>query len=257
MITIDIGNTKTAIGYFQGETLKNTWKVSTIRHRLKDDYLVLLNQLIPHLSNQVTPEPLVVSSVIPSATNELLKLGSKFDITTINTNTHRSFDIVIENPETVGSDRIADAEAAIHHYGVPLIIIDAGTATTITVINSQKHFIGGMICPGLGISAEALFKSAAALSQIKIEPPKNIIGNSTERAIQSGVCNGHRLMIEGLITEIQAALPFEKQWKIVMTGGTSDFLSPFLPRHYVTDPSLTLKGLWLLGQLEKKGRSIG
>lgn len=252
MIAIDVGNTKTCAGYFEGDALADSMKISTVRHRLRDDYLLLLRQMFPRTLHQSARSPLIVSSVVPSATRELQKLSDVFEVHIISHSTPRSFEVAIETPHTIGPDRIADSEAAIHEYGVPVIIVDAGTATTITAIDSNRRFIGGVICPGLGISSEALFKSAAALSQIKIETPPRITGNSTEKALQSGICYGHSLMIQGLVNGIKSEHPSEGAWKTVVTGGTADLLSSSLPEDYVRDPSLTLKGLRRLA-----GRILG
>lgn len=245
MICLDIGNTKTAIGYFKDGALERSWKISTVRHRLKDDYLLLLQQLVPQAFTNET-FPMIVSSVVPSATKELAKIKTPVSVHFVDYRTPKSFEVALELPNTLGPDRIADTEAAVHAFGAPVIIVDAGTATTVSAINAKKQFVGGAICPGLGISTEALFKSAAALSQISIQPTTFVIGNSTEKALQSGLCFGHAFMIIGLVDAMKRELGTDSSCPVVITGGSADFLSSALPSTYHLDANLTLKGLQLL-----------
>ena len=247
MIAIDVGNTKTSIGLFDGARLAGSWRIATSRHRLKDEYLMILRQLLPK-DAQAPSTRMVVASVVPTASRELAKLSDSFDLRMVTHETPKSFEVAIRHPQTLGADRIADSEAAMRLYGTPSIVVTAGTATTVGAIDSRARFVGGSIAPGLGISTEALFRAAAALSQIKIEIPSSVIGTDTETAIQSGIALGHSYMIQGLVEGFKRALPNEKDWKVIVTGGAMDVLAPSLPKDYVFDPNLTLQGLRLLGE---------
>lgn len=246
MIAIDVGNTKTAIGLFEGETLQRFFRIATSRHRLKDEYLMVLRQLLPAAA--IPGARLVVASVVPTATREIAKLAGDFDLVLVGHATPKSFEIGIENPQTLGADRIADSEAATRLYGAPSIVVAAGTATTVGAIDSRARFLGGSISPGLGIATDALFKAAAALGQVKIEVPASVVGHNTETAIQSGTALGHAYMIQGLVEGFKRAIPAEKDWKVIVTGGAMDAMAGAFPKDYVLDPYLTLKGLRLLGE---------
>ncbi len=246
MIALDIGNTKTAVGFFHEATLTKTWRIATNRHRLADDYYLILEQFLSSIGESLkNPKKMIVSSVIPSATDEIRKLNDRMDLHIVTAKTPKSYEIAISEPHTLGSDRIADLEAAVQKYEVPVIVVDTGTATTVSVVNRNKHFLGGTISPGVGISTEALYSFAASLSQITLSVPENAIGSTTAQAIRSGVCFGHCALIEGLVKKITHELQ-EELIQTVVTGGAIDLLAPCLHPDFKVNPNLTLEGLHFL-----------
>ncbi|HMQ10756.1 MAG TPA: type III pantothenate kinase [Oligoflexia bacterium] len=247
MLLIDVGNTKTALAWADQGKILYSWKIATHAHRLKDEYIVFINQVfkeknLPSINDET---PVVLCSVVPKVSSELTKLSKRVFV--LHSAIEVSFKIKVESPHTIGADRLADLEAALQHYETPLIVIDFGTATTLSVVNEKKEFIGGLICPGFGISAEALFEKAAALSSIHYNKSDSIVGFNTQTALSNGVCMGHASMVEALVQKICA----EKQWtktQVIATGGALDSIGQYLPNNFIAHEHLALHGLLKLGE---------
>ena len=245
MLTIDVGNTKTFCGFFQGDEFIASWKFATVRNRLKDEYVTHLRSSLESIGIDFHQDfPVVLSSVVPSVRSELAKVSNNIHF--VSSQSPLSFQIDIESPESLGADLIADAEAAIHFYGSPIVIVDMGTATTVCYIDENKSFHGGIICPGLGISAQALYDAAAALHEIPLEAQDHIIGNNTQKAIQTGLCHGHASMVEGLVEKVQKEA--KTNCKVVLTGGALEILDKLFPDSWQRDQQLNLRGLQLIGK---------
>jgi len=255
MIVVDIGNTKTMLGFVRNGRIEKTWKMATHKNMLADEYVSHFNNFLSQIKTSWEGNPICVASVVPHIT-EQLRVHSKDrdDIHIVNFESSIDFFIKLPTPQTLGSDLIAAGQGAIQKYQVPLIIVDAGTATTITVINRNNEFIGGAICPGMGISSHALFTQASALSAIQLKLPEDPIGDKTNDAILSGVCLGHASMIEKMIER------FEKQINdtctVLVTGGAIETLLHALPKHYKYEPTLTLEGLIsIYNKVQKRGKA--
>ena len=152
--------------------------------------------------------------------------------------------INIDNPGTLGADRVAYAVAAVHHYPVPLITIDMGTATTVGVVDENKTFIGGMIVPGVMVSLNALAGGTAQLPHISLDPPKHAIGRNTVECMQNGIIFHNAAGVDGMIERIEQQLG--KKCTVVMTGGLSTVIAPHCKHELILDPELLLKGLVIL-----------
>ncbi|MCI5072502.1 type III pantothenate kinase [bacterium] len=247
MLLIDVGNTKTALAWAERGKIVHSWKIATQAHRLKDEYVVFINQVFKEKALPALTEttPVVLCSVVPKVTAELKKISEAVFV--LHSGIETSFKVNVESPHTIGADRLADLEAALQHYHAPLIVVDFGTATTLSVVNENKEFIGGLICPGFGISAEALFEKAAALSSIHYSKSESVIGFNTQTALSNGVCMGHASMVEALVQKICT----ERKWnnaQVVATGGALDSINQYLPKHFIPHEHLALHGLLSLGQ---------
>ncbi len=256
MLAVDIGNTKTALGFFREGVLTRKWKVATDPRLTPDQLRMLLADLLGTLGESLAHmEGLIFSSVVPRLTKTWEALGQDTDLHVVSSKTPASFEIALPEPSTLGADRIADAEAAVRLFGAPVIIVDAGTAVTWSVINSHKRFIGGAIAPGIGISIKALFAAAARLNPIDIRQPEQVIGDSTEKAIGSGVHHGYAAMLMGLLRKMETELN-EGKPAMVATGGSAKHLAPYLSPDVRIEEDLTLRGLAFLHENVRSGRKF-
>lgn len=234
LVAIDIGNSKTRIGLFQEGELVKSVEIPTDPFQ---DTGFLLQAYQQHLDENIHDIPIFAASVVSEITEKI-----QDDVTLINDKSPLDFSIDRVDPQTLGPDIIAASQAVVKLYHVPAIIIDAGTATTITYINDKKIFLGGVICPGLGISAQALFNKASALDPVAFKAPPSVIANTTETAIQAGLMFGHTGMIESIASRIQKEEGLQST-SVICTGGAMQGLLDILPTSYMYDPELVLKGV--------------
>jgi type III pantothenate kinase len=250
MIVVDIGNTKTMLGFVQDGEIVKTWKMATHKDLSNDEYISMFNRCLLEMKTTWDRTPVCISCVIPSITSALSKdISNQHHF--ISHQSPIDYKIQITKPQNLGSDMVAAAQGALTKHPAPLIIVDAGTATTISVLNRNKEFIGYAICPGMGISSEALFSSASALSSIPLELPLQVMGKETSEAMLSGICIGHASMIEKMIERIENDLG--EKTTVLLTGGAIETLIPILPKHYIFEPTLTLTGLISIYQNTEKG----
>jgi type III pantothenate kinase len=253
-VAVDIGNTKTAVGFFRDGKLVRKWKVATDARQTPDQIRMLLAELFTGIGeNPARLEGMILASVVPRLTRAWEGLRPDVDLHVVSSRTPASFEIKLLNPDELGPDRIADAEAAVRKFGAPVIIADAGTALTLNVVNSKKQFLGGAIAPGIGISLKALFASAARITPVEIRPPERAIGNSTDRALASGVHYGFASMLTGLLERMERELN-EGKPAFVATGGSIKHLAPYLRADIHVEEDLTLHGLAFLHENLKSGR---
>lgn len=242
MIVVDVGNTKTLLGFVQHGQIQKTWKMATHKNMLADEYIAHFNNFLSQIQTSWEKNPVCIASVVPHITEQLKTYNkTRNDIHFVNHESAIDFSIELPTPQTLGADLIAAAQGAIQKHKAPLIIVDAGTATTITVVNQKTQFIGGAICPGVGISSQALFTQASALSPIQLHLPEQPIGNKTNDAILSGICLGHASMIQKMVERFEAQLKYT--CTVLLTGGAIEMLLPALPENYIFEPTLTLEGL--------------
>lgn len=242
MIVVDIGNTKTMLGFVRNGRIEKTWKMATHKNMLADEYIAHFNNFLSQIQTSWEKNPVCVASVVPHITEQLIAHNkNRTDVHFVNHESPIDFSIHLPTPQTLGPDLIAAAQGALQKYKSPMIIVDAGTATTITVVNRNKEFIGGAISPGLGISSQALFTQASALSPIQLKLPSSSIGNKTNDAILSGICLGHASMIEKMIERFETEL--KDTCTVLVTGGAMETLLPALPKRFIFEPTLTLEGL--------------
>ncbi|MCS6839675.1 MAG: type III pantothenate kinase [Roseiflexus sp.] len=254
LLTIDIGNTNIKIGVYQGERLTAHWRVTTERHRLADEYLVLLHNLFDLGGIDARDiDGCAISCVVPPLTGEFRTLCNKYfrvEPLMVNSNTPTGLQYKVDSPAELGADRIANSLAAFRRYGGPVIVLAFGTATTFDVITAAGEYIGGAIAPGIGISADALFRLAAKLYQVELVRPPKVIGKNTIHHMQSGVILGYAGLVEGLVRRIQAELG--TSCPVIATGGLAELIAAETEAITTVEPYLTLEGLRLIYEMNRQ-----
>jgi len=248
LLTIDVGNTNTVLGVFDGAALRAHWRLTTRREQTADEYGILLRNLFAGSGLEPRAvDAVALASVVPPLTPVLVELSREYlgrEPLVIGPGVKTGMPILYEPPGDVGADRIVNGVAAFAAYGGPVIVVDFGTATTFDVITRKGEYAGGVICPGIGISADALFQRAARLPRVDVRHPGKVVGRSTVGSMQSGLYFGYAAMCEGLIAKIRAELG--EPARVVATGGLAGTLASEIPSIEAVDPVLTLTGLRLI-----------
>jgi type III pantothenate kinase len=248
LLTIDAGNTNTVFGVHDGPELRVHWRLTTRREQTADEYGVLVRNLFA--GSNVDPaqiQGVALASVVPPLTPVLIELSRDYlgqEPLVVEPGVKTGLPILYEPPSDVGADRIVNGVAALARYGAPVVVVDFGTATTFDVITAKGEYAGGVICPGVGISADALFQRAARLPRVDVRNPGRVIGRSTVASIQSGLYFGYAALVEGIIARIRAELG--ENVRVVATGGLASTLAADVPSIEEVDPVLTLTGLRLI-----------
>lgn len=248
LLTIDAGNTNTVLGVHDGDKLVAHWRLTTRREQTADEYGILVRNLFQ--ASELQPDRVggvALASVVPPLTPVLVALSREYlghDPLVVEPGVRTGMPILYEPPGDVGADRIVNGVAALAAWGGPVIVVDFGTATTFDVVTKKGEYVGGVICPGIGISADALFQRAARLPRVDVRDPGRVIGRSTVASIQAGLYFGYAAMCEGILARIRAELGEEAP--AVGTGGLAEALAPEIPSLQAVDPWLTLTGLRLI-----------
>jgi type III pantothenate kinase len=256
ILVIDVGNTNTVLGLYQGETLRALWRLATSREQTADEYGILTHNLFA-LENLSAAEVsgIMIASVVPTLNSVLAEMARKYfkmDALFLEPGTRTGMAILVDNPQEVGADRIADAVAAFEKYGGPCIVMDFGTAITFDAISTKGEYLGGVIMPGIGIAAEALFQRTAKLPHVEFREPDRVIGTNTISHIQSGLYYGALDAVDGMLGRLSAVLG--KQTKIIATGGQAPLIAGASKYKPVIDGSLTLDGLRIIYYRNQTGR---
>ena len=254
ILAIDIGNSNIVIGCIENGAIQNETRIATDLVKTSDQYCFDLKNM---LSLSDVPdsrlEDVIISSVVPPVLNSMrtavLKLTGKKPFV-VGPGIKTGLNILLDNPQQVGSDLIVAAVAALREYKPPLILIDMGTATTISVINKDRAYLGGCICPGVRISAEALSSRAALLPGINLDQPRRAIGKNTIDCMRSGIMLGTACMLDGMIERMERELG--ERATVVATGGIARFVLPMCRREIAYDRNLLLKGLAVLYEMNRK-----
>ena len=255
ILAVDIGNSTVVMGLINNSELiasrKTVTDISELEVNYKEEIKTLLKS---HSISESKIEGAIISSVVPLLTDILKEAVSdifKLEPITVNSESITGIEIITDNPSQLGSDRIADATAGINEYGAPLVIIDMGTATTVSVINPQNQFLGGLILPGVRTSLNSLINNTSQLPRIKLgTPSERIIGTSTVSSIENGIVYGTAAQIDGLIQRISDELDFDP--KIIATGGNAGAVIPYCKPKIIYDKNLLLKGLYIIYKNEKE-----
>jgi type III pantothenate kinase len=248
LLAIDTGNTHTVLGLFDGDRLAADWRLATRKDTTADELGALLRALFA--ARGLDPQAIdgvIVSSVVPDWNGVLDATARRTfarEALFVAPGIKTGLPILYENPHEVGADRIVNAVAAVQRFGAPVIVLDFGTATTFDVVSAKGEYLGGVIAPGLGISAEALFQRAARLARVDIRRPARVIGRTTEESVQSGLFHGYVALVEGVVKRLRAELAVEAP--VVGTGGLAPIFQAELGFLAAVDPHLTLTGLRLL-----------
>jgi len=254
LLVLDVGNTNTVIGVFDGDMLIDHWRVGTYHDRTADEYGVLFKDLLGFGNLSCDDlDGISVSCVVPPLLPALLEAGGKFfgvEALVVSPGIKTGMPIHVDNPREVGADRIVNAVAAFETLKTAVIVVDFGTATTFDFVTSKGTFEGGLISPGLTISMEALFKTASKLPRVELARPKKVIGKSTVTAMQSGVVFGYAGLVDSVVDRIKEEVkkdwPDEPEPKIIATGGLAKLLAPETKAIKEIDEHLTLRGLQII-----------
>lgn len=248
ILAIDIGNTNIVVGCIDEEKIYFTERLSTVHTKTELEYAVDLKTVLDIYHIKRTDiEGCIISSVVPQIT-DIAKLAAekilKKEVMVLGPGVKTGLNIVMDNPGQLGADLVADAVAGLASYPVPLVVIDMGTATTISVVNSKKQYVGGMIMPGVGISLDALTARASQLSGISIDAPRHIIGKNTIECMKSGVLYSNAAALDGIIDRIEEELG--EKTTVIATGGLAKKIVPHCRKEIILDEELLLKGLMLI-----------
>ncbi len=253
LLVVDIGNTNITLGIFEDEELKARWRISTDVHKQVDEYAVLLNGMLQNddLQRSCINES-IICSVVPPLTaifQEFVRQCLGHAPLVVGAGIKTGIRIEYDNPKDVGADRVADAVAAFHKYGGPVIVVDFGTATVFDAISEEGVYLGGAIAPGVNVAVEALFERASKLPRIELVPPSRAIGKNTVASMQSGLIFGYVGLIESLVYRFQKELGNEA--KVVATGGLAGLMADQTSVIQKIDPDLTLEGLRLIHEMNR------
>jgi type III pantothenate kinase len=250
LLAVDAGNTHTTLGLFDGAVLAEHWRMATRVARTSDELWVFLRQFLQSANIIVqSVESVAISSVVPELTAayaQMTRNRLKLEPIVITWEQIRSLRIDYDPPSSVGADRLCGAVAAFEKYGGPLIVVDLGTATVFDVISAEGVYRGGLIAPGLITAIESLHRSAALLPKVELAAPSEVVGKTTQSAIQAGVFYGAIEMIEGILARVAGTL--EGKIKVVATGGFSDILKPYCPSIQAIESDLVLEGIRLIAE---------
>jgi type III pantothenate kinase len=247
LMVLDVGNTNTVLGVYRQEELLHHWRLATERDRTADEWGILLRTLftMSEISTGAI-SAIVISSVVPPARSALEDMALRyFGIPPlfVEPTMDLGMPVLYRPPEDVGADRVVNAVAAYEQFGGPAIVVDFGTATTFDAISDKGEYLGGVIAPGIGISAEALFLRAARLPRVEVRRPHKVIGDSTSASIQSGLYWGYVGLVDGILRRMKEELAGAH---VVSTGGLAELISPACEEINVVEKNLTLEGMRLI-----------
>ena len=244
LLAIDVGNTQTVFGLFEGDELADQFRVGTNRAHTGDELAVLLRSLVD-LSEL---DGIVLCSSVPPLVREYEAFADRWagaDLLVLGPGVSTGVPIRYDDPREVGPDRIANAVAVRERHGAPALVVDFGTSTNFDVVNEAGEFAGGVLAPGVEISMDALFARAARLPRVPFTAPERVISQTTTAALQSGLVYGFAGQIDAIVTRIKDELGAEDA-PVVATGGLSDLIAPHSETITAVDPELTLHGLRLV-----------
>lgn len=248
LLAVDIGNTNIVMGIYENGEWKHHWRIRTVQEKMPDEYRVLFRHFMHEADLELeSPDQVVISSVVPPLTGGISRmLGEQTQnrpiIISHTVNTGLTF--AVDNPAELGPDLIADAVAAYDRFNDACIIVDFGTAATLTAVSAEAQFLGVAIAPGMRLSVAALAGNTAQLPAIDLSPPARCIGRNTTESIQSGIVLGKISLIEGMIDRIRKEMGTEA--KAIATGGLATLMAPLTDYFSVVDPWLTLDGIRLI-----------
>lgn len=253
LLAMDVGNTNIALGLYEGEKLLIDWRVVTRQDQTADEFGILIKELF--FLNDINLRDvtgIILSCVVPPLLPALEDMCRRYlciQPVIVGPELKTDISILYDNPEEVGADRVVNAVAALAAYTPPLIVVDFGTATTFDAISSRREYLGGVICPGITISTEALYRRTAKLPRIEPLKPGTVIGKNTVHSMQSGLIYGYASLVDGLIARMADEL--RAQPYVVATGGLAHLIAPEASRIQTVNSLLTLEGLRLLYEMNR------
>jgi type III pantothenate kinase len=248
LLTIDVGNTNIVYGLFQESRLRHQFRVESARGRTADEYAVQLRALLDmHSVDRSSVQAAIIACVVPSLTEPMVGLVKRAfgrDAMVVGPGIRTGMAILIENPREVGADRIADAVAGYDRAKGGVIVVDFGTSTNFDCVTPKGEYLGGVLAPGLQISADALFARAAKLPRVEIAKPPRVVGKNTVHAMQSGIVYGYVGLVDGIVERLKVELDFP--CAVIATGGLAPLIAPLSKTIVEVDDVLTLVGLRIL-----------
>jgi type III pantothenate kinase len=243
LLAIDVGNTSTVFGLYNGAELTDHWRIATERNKSGDE----LGALYRSFFDLSRVDGIALSSTVPQIVRSYGEFAARYtsaELLEVGPGVKTGLPVRYDDPREVGPDRIANAVAAAERYGAPCIVVDFGTSTNFDVVSADREYVGGVLAPGIEISMDALFARAARLRKIDFVQPETVIGKTTVAALQSGVVYGFAGQVDGIVDHIRAELGTDAQ--TVATGGLADLIAPYARTIDRVDPFLTLEGLRLV-----------
>jgi len=240
LLAVDVGNTQTVFGLYDGEELGERWRIATEAHRTGDE----LGALLADFLDLRALDGICLSSTVPRLIREyehLAERWAKAPLLVVGPGVSTGIQIHYDDPREVGPDRIMNAVAAKERYGAPVIVVDFGTSTNFDVVSAAGDYVGGVLAPGIEISMDALFARAARLVKVDYAEPDKVIGKTTESALRSGLVYGFAGQVDGIVDAIRSELAADA--RVVATGGLAELIAPHSRTIATVDPFLTLEGL--------------
>jgi len=249
LLAIDVGNTNIGFGLIDGTRLVHQFRAETNRNRTADEYAVIVRQLLAmHSVEPSSVKAAIIASVVPALTEPmgaLVKRAFGIDALVVGPGIKTGMSILYENPREVGADRIGNAVAAYERFKNGLIVVDFGTATTFDCVTPKGEYMGGVIAPGIQISADALFARAAKLPRVEIARPPKVVGRNTQHSMQSGIVYGYVGLVDGLVDRLVEEMAFSP-CHVIATGGLARLIAPLSRTIEEVDDELTITGLRIL-----------
>lgn len=248
LLVIDVGNTQTVMGVYDGEKLLVDWRLSTDISRSGDEFWVILRNLFREADLDTDMiDGICISSVVPQLQVVLEDVCARYfksDPIVVEPGVKTGLSILYDNPREVGADRIVNSVGGIDLYGCPLVLVDFGTATTFDAVSEKAEYLGGAIVPGITISAEALFQHAAKLHRVELIAPQTVIGKDTSSSIRSGLIFGYAELVDGMVRRIKKEMGGNP--KVIATGGNASIIAEHSTEIDEVCPLLTLVGLRII-----------
>jgi type III pantothenate kinase len=249
LLAVDVGNTQTVVGLFNGDRLGENWRLATDLTRTADELGVLLSGML----DLDTVEGVCLATSVPPLIREWERLAERWTqspILVVGPGVKTGIPVRYDDPREVGPDRIVNAVAAKTRYGAPCVVVDFGTSTNFDVVSVEGEYVGGVLAPGIEISMEALFARAARLVKVDYVEPPSVIGKTTVGGLQSGLVYGFAGQVDGIVERIRGELEAPRA-PVVATGGLAELVAPHSSAIEVVDPFLTLEGLRLVWELNR------
>jgi len=243
LLAVDVGNTQTVFGTYDGAELTEHWRIATERNRSGDE----LGALYRSFLDLARVNGICLSSTVPQlshAYHEFAERYTEAELLEVGPGAKTGIPIRYDDPRDVGPDRIANSVAAVERYGAPCVVVDFGTSTNFDVVSADAEYVGGVLAPGIEISMDALAARAARLRKVDFVEPESVIGKTTVAALQSGVVHGFAGQVDGIVEAIRKELGVDAG--VVATGGLADLIAPHSRTIELVDPFLTLEGLRLV-----------